>query len=98
MLDGRQSFGGSHQLYLFFLHTLAKFHDSSFTVAQVISKNVILNKSHFCKKNSSSRFFCDSIHNLHPCNNFGAFDNINIKDSIGKNREKVTKIKPLSSV
>ena len=34
----------------FFLHILAKFQDSSFTVAQVISQNVILNKSHFCKK------------------------------------------------
>ena len=34
----------------FFLHTLAKFQDSNFTVAWVVSQNVILNKPHFCKK------------------------------------------------
>ena len=32
------------------MHTFAKFQDSSFTVAQVVSQNVILNKSHICKK------------------------------------------------
>ena len=78
---------------IFFLHTLAKFQDSSFTVAQVISQNVILNKSHFCKKISSSRFFCDSIHSLYLCDNFGVF-NINIDNFIGKNSEKITKNYP----
>ena len=38
-------------------------------------------------------FFCDSIHDLHLRDNFGAF-NINIEDFIGKNSEKITKNDP----
>ena len=34
-------------------------------------------------------FFCDYIHGLHLCDNFGVF-NINIEDFIGKNSEKIT--------
>ena len=72
----------------------------------VISQNIILNKSHFCKKSIfcqnlsnvdqhfqkilSSRFSCDYIHGLPLRDNFGAF-NINIKDYMGKNSEKITK-------
>ena len=42
-----------HFLWIFctiFLHKLAKFQDSSFIRAQVISQNVMLNKSYVCKK------------------------------------------------
>ena len=38
-------------------------------------------------------FFCDHIHGLHLCDNFGVF-NINIEDFIGKNSEKITKNDP----
>ena len=34
---------------IFFLHIFTKFHVSSVIQAQVITQNVILNKSHFCK-------------------------------------------------
>ena len=33
--------------------------------------------------------FCDTIHGLHPCDNYDAF-NTNIEDFIGKNSEKTT--------
>ena len=39
-------------------------------------------------------FFCDYIHGLHFCDNFGVF-NINIEDFIGKNSEKSPKMSPL---
>jgi len=38
-------------------------------------------------------FFCDFIHGLHLCDNFGAF-NINIDDFIGKNSERINKNYP----
>ena len=89
----------------FFLHTLAKFQDSSFNVAQLVAQvyslqNVILDKSPFCKKRAFfvricpiltkifkkfhlQDFFCNSIHDLHLCDNFDAF-NINIEDFLDK--------------
>ena len=93
---------------IFSLHILAKFQDSSFTVAQVMLQNVILNKSQFCKKGAFfvricpnltkifhlQDFFCDSIHDLYLCDNFSAF-NVNINNFIGKNSEKSPKITPL---
>ena len=39
------------------------------------------------------RFFCDHIHGLHLCDNFGVF-NINIEDFMDKNSEKITKNYP----
>ena len=47
-----------------------------------------------CNKNFqkclSSIFYCDSIYDLHLCDNFGAFY-INIENFIGKNSEKITR-------
>ena len=42
-------------------------------------------------------FFCDSIHGLPLCDNFGAF-NVNIDDFVGKYSEKSPKIIPLFSI
>ena len=47
----------------------------------------------FTKMRFIQDFFCDSIHGLHLCDNFGAF-NINIDDFIGKNSKKITKNYP----
>ena len=46
------------------------------------------------KKFKIQDLFCHSIHAMHLCDNFGAF-NINIKDLMGKNSEKSPKITPL---
>ena len=41
----------------FFLHPFTNFNASSFILAQVITQNVVLNKSHFCKNG----IFCQNL-------------------------------------
>ena len=94
-------------LLISFLHTFTKFHVSGFILDQVITQNVILNKSHFCKKwhflSKFGQFWTNFSKNLISkilfvilsmvSINFCAF-NINITNFIGKNGEKITKNYP----
>ena len=60
-------------------------------------QNIILTKSHFCKKwhfFHLQDFIYDSIHILHLYDRFGAVT-INIEDFIGKNSEKITPLFPI---